>query len=54
MTSVRDLMVFLDHANFAAPLSLPIISGAPEKQLMNVEAQKFRQLPELKKGKVTF
>ena len=52
MTSVRDLMVFLDHANFSAPLSLPTIS-APEKQLVDVEARKFRQLPQLKKGKVT-
>ena len=52
MTSVRDLMVFLDHANFSAPLSLPTIS-APEKQLIDVEARKFRQLPQLKKGKVT-
>jgi len=51
MTSVRDLMVFLDHANFSAPLSLPTIS-APEKQLIDVEARKFRQLPQLKKGKV--
>jgi len=51
MTSVRDLMVFLDHANFSAPLSLTTIN-APEKQLIDVEARKFRQLPELKKGKV--
>ena len=52
MTSVRDLMVFLDHAKFSAPLfSLPTIS-APKKPNIDVEAREFRQLPELKKGKV--
>ena len=51
MTSVRDLMVFLDHAKFSAPLSLPTIS-APEKPIIDVEAREFKQLPELKKGKV--
>ena len=52
MTSVRDLMVFLDHAKFSAPLSLPTV-GVPEKPLIDVEAREFMQLPELKKGKVT-
>jgi len=51
MTSVRDLMVFLDHAKFSAPLSLPTIS-APEKPIIDVEAREFKRLPELKRGKV--
>ena len=53
MTSVRDLMVFLDHAKFSAPLSLPTIS-APQKPIIDVEAREFKQLPQLKKGKVVF
>jgi len=52
MTSVRDLMVFLDHAKFSAPLSsLPTIS-APKRPSIDVEAREFSQMPELKKGKV--
>ena len=52
MTSVRDSMVFLDHAKFSAPLSLPT-SSAPEKPSVDVEAREFKQFPRLKKGKVT-
>ena len=52
MTSVRDMMVFLDHAKFSAPLSSLSIISAPEKPSINVEAREFRQMPELKKGKV--
>ena len=52
MTSVRDMMVFLDHAKFSAPLSSLSTISAPEKPSINVEAREFRQLPELKKGKV--
>ena len=51
MTSVRDSMVFLDHAKFSAPLSLPT-SSAPEKPSVDVEAREFKQFPRLKKGKV--
>ena len=52
MTSVRDMMVFLDHAKFSAPLSSLSTISAPEKPSINVEAREFRQLPELKKGEV--
>lgn len=46
MVSVRDLMVFLDHAKFSAPLCMP------EQRLADVEAREFKQLPRLKKGQV--
>ena len=46
MVSVRDLMVFLDHAKFSAPLCVP------EQRLADVEAREFKQLPRLKKGQV--
>ena len=46
MVSVRDLVVFLDHAKFSAPLCMP------EQRLADVEAREFKQLPRLKKGQV--
>lgn len=46
MVSVRDLMVFLDHAKFSAPLCMP------EQRLADVESREFKQLPRLKKGQV--
>ena len=46
MVSVRDLMVFLDHAKFSAPLCMR------EQHLADVEAREFKQLPRLKKGQV--
>jgi len=49
MSSVRDLMVFLDQAKFPAPLSLPTVDN---KALTDVETGQFGQLPRLKKGKV--
>ena len=48
MVSVRDLMVFLDHAKFSAPLCMP------EQRLADVEAREFKQLPRLKKGQVNY
>ena len=48
MVSVRDLMVFLDHAKFSAPLCVP------EQRLADVEAREFKQLPRLKKGQVNY
>merc|ERR1719209_2894740 len=48
MVSVRDLMVFLDHAKFSAPLCMP------EQRLADVEAREFKQLPRLKKGQVDY
>ena len=48
MVSVRDLMVFLDHAKFSAPLC------TPEQRLADVEAREFKQLPRLKKGQVDY
>ena len=48
MVSVRDLMVFLDHAKFPAPLCMP------EQRLADVEAREFKQLPRLKKGQVDY